>query len=80
MIKGVNRRVVIMKNTGSDIFEGAFFLVKENKAKYGNTAVNEAKRLIAELEPESKKKRHLSGGVCFILGCALGLALSYFIL
>ena len=33
MIKGANRRIVIMKDTGSDYFEQAFFLVKENQLK-----------------------------------------------
>lgn len=77
MIKGVNRRVVVMKNTESDIFDGAFFLVKENRAK--RTAVDEAKRLFAELDG-GKKRTGLSGWVFFVLGCIVGIALSFLIL
>lgn len=77
MIKGINRRIVVLKNTGSDIFDEAFFLVKENKAKYGKTAVNEAKRLIAELEPR-KRDRRITSVITFLAGCAVGAALSFF--
>ena len=78
MLKGFNRRIVVMKNTGSDIFDEAFFLVKENKARQGKSAVNEAKRIIREMEPDRRDKRKIGSVITFLAGCVAGFALSFF--
>ena len=34
MIKGCNKRVIVMKNTGHDMIEEAFFILKADAAKH----------------------------------------------
>ncbi|MBE6700339.1 MAG: hypothetical protein E7582_00410 [Ruminococcaceae bacterium] len=58
MIKGFNRRVVVMKNTGSDMFDEAYFIVKENffgRGKSGRSAVDEAKQIVKSLSEKDRK-------------------------
>ncbi|MBR6633053.1 MAG: hypothetical protein IKL05_01985 [Clostridia bacterium] len=79
MIKGFNRRVVIMKNTGSEYFDEAYFLVKENMLKKGRSPVEEAKKLIRRLDDGIEKKRFSllkSPFFVFLWGCVAGIILS----
>ena len=51
MIKGCNKRVIVMKNTGHDMIEEAFFILKADAAKSGGDftetdLVNEANRIL----------------------------------
>ncbi len=81
MLKGLNRRVVIMKDTGSDYFDQAFFLVKENALRSRRGPVDEAKKIIRELELKNGKKsmlRFIPHLICFLLGGGLGFILSNF--
>ncbi|MBQ9941031.1 MAG: hypothetical protein IJO74_05795 [Clostridia bacterium] len=55
MIKGCNKRVVIIKNPGSDFFEEAYFILKErislpkdNTASYETKMIDEANRIISD--------------------------------
>lgn len=51
MVKGCERRIVHLKNTGSAVFEEAFFLMKEEKSEKPPTyaaMVREATRIIEE--------------------------------
>ncbi|MBE6650485.1 MAG: hypothetical protein E7613_04145 [Ruminococcaceae bacterium] len=79
MIKGANRRIVIMKDTGSDYFEQAFFLVKENQLKNKKEPILEAKKVLGSLEADQKKKSILSPFRLFLAGCLVGLALGFWI-
>ena len=79
MIKGANRRIVIMKNTGSEFFEEAFFLVKENKLKNKNESVIEAKKIIERLEEGQSKKSFFTPLRLFVSGCLMGLALGFWL-
>ena len=76
MIKGINRRVVIMKNTGSECFDEAYFLIKENNFPRGKSPIEEARRIVREMELP-KKKSILSASDCLLLliGCAVGVAI-----
>lgn len=79
MIKGFNRRVVVMKNTGSEYFDEAYFLVKENMLKKGKAPVDEAKKLLRRLDEGNEKKRFSflkSPFFVFLLGCVVGIILS----
>ena len=79
MIKGSNRRVVVMKNTGSDYFDEAYFLIKENLLKTGKSPVSEAKKIIRELDTRKRKSVFLSPLFLFLSGCVIGLLTGIFI-
>ena len=87
MIKGCEKRVVWIRNTESETFEQAYFILSESayeKKKSEGDIVSEAKRIIGQLPvsgwwdetPHQSKKRRkfsASGRVAFfILGFALG--------
>ena len=87
MIKGCEKRVVWLRNTESEIFEQAYFILSESayeKKKSDGDIVAEAKRIIGQLPitgwwdesaPKSKKRRHASASVkigFFVIGFALG--------
>jgi len=59
LLKGVNKRVIVIKNPESEIFEKAYFIVKNksifNKAKE-NEMVLEANRIIADYSRQQKQK------------------------
>lgn len=81
MLKGFNRRVVVMKNPDSKIFDEAFFVVKENAVfdRREKSPVEAAKKIIKDLEEENnyKKKKGLSEfkkALIFItLGAIIGI-------
>ncbi len=73
MLKGINRRVVIMKNTGSELFDEAYFLIKENALKSKSRSVIEAKKLLRELEGVKEKKFRFSSIGIFLAGCVAGI-------
>ena len=74
MIKGCNRRVIVVKHPESDSFEEAYFIVKEGKFKKKSDAaglVGEANRLINGIPKTEKKRlfsRIFSSSLWFILG------------
>ncbi len=84
MIKGFNRRVVVMKNPDSKMFDEAFFVVKENAVfdRKEKSPVEAAKKIIRDLEEESrgKKKHHgveIGRAILFtLLGIAIGILVS----
>ena len=52
MLKGCQRKIIVMKNTGSNIFEEAYFVLRENavKAHISETdMIEEANRIIKEI-------------------------------
>ena len=87
MIKGCEKRVVWIRNTDSETFEQAYFVLSESayeKKKSEGDIVAEAKRIIGQLpvsgwweEPtcKSKKRRFSSASgkfAFFVLGFVLG--------
>ncbi len=59
--KGCEKRMIMIKNTGSELFEEAYFILNNKKAQ--NTSrtdmVKEANRIISEnsIIPQSKEKQ-----------------------
>ncbi len=84
MLKGFNRRVVVMKNPDSKIFDEAFFVVKENAVfdKREKSPVETAKKIIRDLEREDGGKRErktlevAKAFIFLLLGLALGIIVS----
>ena len=72
MVKGYQKRVVFMKNTGSEFFDEAYFVVADAHAEGdGADMINEANRIIDEAAGFGKKRR--GGGlfplaISFLLG------------
>ena len=83
MLKGFNRRVVVMKNPDSKMFDEAFFVVKENAVfdKREKSPVDIAKKIIKDMEEESlyKKKKGLSeftkAFIFMAIGAIIGILL-----
>ena len=85
MIKGVNRQVVEVRETGCDYFERIIFFVKPEYASLSEGKIRERASLIAggtPLPPPTKTKDCRLAVILKILlgtlsGLAVGLAISY---
>lgn len=58
-MRGCQKRVIYMKNTGSEVFEEAYFVVKDESAlicREGDL-LSEAKRIVEESSGACKKSR-----------------------
>jgi hypothetical protein len=89
MIKGCSKRMIVLKNTGSDFFDEAYFVIKPhrtiNSFRGEKAFIDEANRIIKEaiypqtLFPKTQnqdKKVFFSGAFCgLILGAVLTSAL-----
>lgn len=73
-MRGCQKRVVFLKNTGSPYFEQAYFVIRsadERNSKTTEELVAEASRIIDENFGRKKridKKALLTNTVCFIIG------------
>lgn len=84
MIKGVNRQVVEVRETGCDYFERIIFFVRPEYAGISEGKIRERASLIAgatPVPPPTKVKSDtltqvLKGVLCLLCGAALGLAIS----
>ncbi len=84
MIKGINRQVVEVKDTGSECFERILFFVKPEYVGMSDGKIRERADMVtktATLPPPTKiKKRKLNEilklSLSLLAGFALGLALS----
>lgn len=76
MIRGCHKNVVFLKNTGSELFDEAYFVVKASvKNDCYQDIVYEATQ-IADGLCEHKKKRKIKGALLsFLAGAALGAGL-----
>ncbi len=87
MIRGCSKKVIVVKDTGSSIFEEAYFIVnpKETARKYSDFLA-EANRIIASKSVKStvhktSAKIHLYMLVLgFLLGAAAAIPVMYFIM
>ena len=85
MIKGVNRQVVEVQETGCDYFEKIIFFVKPEYASLSEGKIRERASLIAgdtPLPPPTKTKGNRMTDILKIIlgtltGLALGLAISF---
>lgn len=80
MIRGCQKRIIKIKNTGSGIFDEAYFILRDKPEKKGRPAetdmIKEANRIIRENQlsqpaPEGKYSRFSIGPLCFLLGAAV---------
>lgn len=85
MIKGVNRQVVEVRETGCDYFERIIFFIKPEYASLSEGKIRERASLIAggtALPPPTKTKSDNLAGILKIIlgtlcGLAAGIAISY---
>ena len=76
MIKGAQKRVVVVKVADSNIFEEAYFVLKRDKDATGGDMAREAGRIIESLDPTGarekvKRARELKMKIALIL-CGMG--------
>lgn len=79
MIKGIKKDVVLLKNTGSSVFEEAYFILRDTPDRGGTDLAEEARRIIASnvlpaeraFSGDGKKKRNR---LFFLLSFAAGVA------
>ncbi|MBQ7779012.1 MAG: hypothetical protein IJ404_00820 [Clostridia bacterium] len=85
MIKGINKNMIVVKNTGSRYFEEAHFIIKNCASdRSERDLVKEASKIVGTVLTEngkvSKPKRGIIKGLItvllsFISGAALGILL-----
>ena len=77
-MRGYQRRVIYLKNTGSKIFDEAYFVIKgeENGQKENIQMVDEANRIIEESfgkGDKKKRKNRILLSLLFSLGVVAGI-------
>lgn len=84
--KGTQKRMIMLRNTGSGIFEEAYFIIRDRVAQSAavteSDMIKEANRIIAESGLRGMNKMHAraaSGGrrlLWFAAGCLFGAGLT----
>ncbi len=82
MLKGAKKNIVVLKNTGSDLFSEAHFYLREGHAKTEEEdLLREACRILEENTAESPQKSGILFRIfSFLLPFFLGGAVAFFIL
>lgn len=63
MVKGCQRQIVLLRGTGSELFEEAYFILKPEKANLPQARmITEANRIIEENTLQKKRTAISSGG------------------
>lgn len=73
MITGCEKRVIVVKNTGSDVFEEAYFIVNKGTEASRSDFLYEANRIIGSKNVEIRKRKRrlfaaLLAPICFLSG------------
>jgi hypothetical protein len=85
MVKGIQRRFVEMKLSGSKAFESAYFILRQSseaEKRSESELIDEARKIVGALEPQRRKKTDkLIGRVLLYLfflfiGAVIGFLLS----
>ena len=81
MIRGTQKRMIVVKTADSSCFEEAYFLIRRDCSAGGGDMVDEANRIVEQLEggvadKRSRKIRVLRGVALFVCGCGIGAALT----
>lgn len=84
-MRGYQKKVIFMKNTGSDLFEEAYFILKEGKDGQAEPdIIEEARRIVKENEHTAplikKKKSGYSNFLIFASGFLFSLVITAFAL
>ncbi len=75
MIKGCHKNIVFLKDTGSELFDEAYFILKPNaKKKKESDIISEATKIVNCLDDGNKRKGRgrLGKLVSFLLGALIG--------
>ena len=75
MIKGCHKNIVFLKDTGSELFDEAYFILKPNAHEKKETdIISEATRIVNSLDDGSKRKGRgrLSKLFSFLAGALVG--------
>ena len=75
MIKGCHKNIVFLKDTGSELFEEAYFILKPNAKDKGDAdIISEATKIVNCLDDGNKKKgkRRLGKLISFLAGAIIG--------
>ena len=82
-MRGYQKRVIYLKNTGSSLFEGAYFIMKpdsEKTQKRESEMVDEANRIIKEnFKSDKKIPAFLWHAVSFLFGAVLSSVIFIFV-
>ena len=85
MIRGVNRQVIVLRPDRDSAFETVYFMLKSGQqmpSAAERDILREANKIISENcsekrgRGEKKRRCFLRGGITFMLGVLLGVALS----
>lgn len=79
MIKGVQKKVIMMQIGKNDMFESAYFILRDDREKKGekNDMVKEANRIINEsISPCEKRQKHSGRLSAFAFGAMIGILVS----
>lgn len=81
MIKGAQKRMIVVKTSDSSIFEEAYFVLRKDSLGGGEDMVAEANRIIEDNGGRGKKKESgmrsvILSVVCFAAGGAFGGAVA----
>ena len=79
MVRGYQRRIIHLKNTESNVFDEAFFVVGEQGlGMCEGELIAEANRIVSEcssndaqvMKGKSRARAIIYGGLCFLIGAA----------
>ena len=81
MIKGAQKRMIVVKTSDSSVFEEAYFVIRREHCGGGADMVAEANRIIEDNGGRGKRKEKrlrdvILSSVCFALGGAFGGAVA----
>ena len=72
MYKGYKRKVVVVRDTKSSLFESAYFVLRENSEGHSvSDMMKEASKIIKEKTAEDECPAYLKKFFSFSLGCAI---------
>ena len=72
MYKGYKRKVVVVRDTKSSLFESAYFVLRENSESHSvSDMMKEASKIIKEKTAEDECPVYLKKFFSFSLGCAV---------
>ncbi len=81
--KGCEKRMIMLKNTGSELFEEAYFILNSKKSKQASTSdmIKEANRIVAENSFLPKmEERGRSPFFLYLLGLLSGIGVTALIM